>query len=346
MAGPIKPKNKITLDDDFMVDLPIDNKALSSLKMRSDSAYEKNNETKPFAEPKETINTNNSEDAESIFIKLPTGKEAKSKRVKVDPNETTLFSGNPRINSQEKDEVARLTTLIKDTKGNAVPAWGRQVNGKIEIIAGFRRRAACIQASEMLNVELFDDINEEEAYYLTELENSGRVDPDPVAMCLHYASRLDNANQIKRTMTVEDFARQQGISRQKMQSRISVGRLPKELFNVIGKHTNWDYKNLDILRAEVREAITAELFSKVLIELADLKEPSPSKVLSAIRTVTNKRQRTRNVKHLGSNGRYGSIESSASGALRLKIAKDMPDTIREKVADKIKEIEELFSSLD
>lgn len=343
----IKPRGKLSLDE-----VDVDLSPAWNIPMRD--AVEKKDEQPKAPQNKQVrqvkqveTRTNDLNESSEISVKLPSGKHVTSFRVLVDPNDTRMFEGNPRNNAQRKEDVAQLQALIEQTGGNVVPAWARTLpDGTVQVIAGFRRRLACIQAGCMLLLDMFLDIDDDDAYFLTKLENSGRIDPDPVAMCQHYASRYDSKSIRDQGVTMEEFGKQNGISRQKMQSRVSVGRMPKEIFNLIGAHIDWTYKALDELRSEIREAQNTDNYSKVIIELSELKSPTPRKVIKVIRDVMNKRQRVRNVLKLGSNGRYGSIEYSGTGSVRVNIAKDIPESIREGIKKQIKGIEDIFSKLE
>lgn len=82
--------------------------------------------------------------------------------------------GNPR-NFGIKD-ISDLLPLIKETGGNSQAVDARMVGNKIEVIAGSRRRECCIEAGFPLTVDIYEDMNDDDADYLAATENKGRKD--------------------------------------------------------------------------------------------------------------------------------------------------------------------------
>lgn len=178
------------------------------------------------------------------FLSLPTRKVAKN-TIRIEAESTTLWPGNPR-NFAVGIDISDLVPLIKKAKGNIQPVFGRKLdrpkNGaEIEIIAGCRRRLSCIETGELLTVDLID-INDEEARYLAELENQGRKDPDLITTCRYLKYLFDQKKLDNPDFTIEQFANEEGTTRQTMTEKLRLADLPLWLLRTVKDSDSWTFR--------------------------------------------------------------------------------------------------------
>lgn len=180
-------------------------------------------------------------------IKNVPGTELKGKRIKIDPKKTTLFPDNPR-NFAPKDDLADLLPLIKKTGGNSTAVDGRIIQGSVEIIAGSRRRDACLLTDLPLIVDLWDDVNDELACSIAEIENSGRKDPDVIADCCYLLHRYNKLKKVDSTLNVEKFAAMYHNQRRNMMTLFGIARMPEWVRNCATVRSEWTIRQADTLR--------------------------------------------------------------------------------------------------
>lgn len=178
------------------------------------------------------------------FLSLPTRKVAKN-TIRIDAEQTTLWPGNPR-NFAVGIDISDLVPLIKKAKGNIQPVFGRKLdrprNGvEIEIIAGCRRRLSCIETGEPLTVDLID-ISDDEARYLAELENQGRKDPDLITTCRYLKYLFDQKKMDNPDFTIEQFAIEEGTTRQTMTEKLRLADLPLWLLRTVKDSDSWTFR--------------------------------------------------------------------------------------------------------
>jgi len=182
-------------------------------------------------------------DSES-FLTLAS-RQVKKTTVQVDPAKTRLWAGNPR-NFALVVDISDLVPLIKKGKGNLTPVYARKLsvpdeNGiEIEVIAGCRRRLSCIEAGELLTVDLVD-VDDTEAKYLADNENNGRTDPDFLTDCRYLKFVYDNMKREDESLTVSIFAEMQDkkVSRQTMNEKLKLAELPEWIQTPVQDTYSW-----------------------------------------------------------------------------------------------------------
>ena len=178
------------------------------------------------------------------FLTLPS-RQVKKTTIKVDPTKTRLWSGNPR-NFALVIDISDLIPLIKKGKGNLTPVYARKLsvpdenNIEIEVIAGCRRRLSCIEAGELLTVDLID-VDDNEAKYLADNENNGRTEPDFLTDCRYLKFVYDNMKREDESLTVAIFAEMQDkkVSRQTMNEKLKLAELPDWIQTPVQDSYTW-----------------------------------------------------------------------------------------------------------
>ncbi|WDE02708.1 ParB N-terminal domain-containing protein [Thalassomonas actiniarum] len=172
-------------------------------------------------------------------------RQVKKTTIQVDPAKTRLWSGNPR-NFALVVDISDLVPLIKKGKGNLTPVYARKLsvpdeNGiEIEVIAGCRRRLSCIEAGELLTVDLVD-VDDSEAKYLADNENNGRTEPDFLTDCRYLKFVYDNMKREDDSLTVTIFAEMQDkkVSRQTMNEKLKLAELPEWIQTPVQDTYTW-----------------------------------------------------------------------------------------------------------
>lgn len=160
------------------------------------------------------------------------GRVATGYQIRTEARNTTLWQGNPR-NFETSTDISDLKPLLKASNGNSEAVSARLINGKIEVLAGKRRRMACIELDLPLLINVYDDLTDDECHFIADVENRGRKDLNHITYCQYLASRFDELNlDPLHKISVEEFGKKYQLSRQNMQNRISTGRQPSFLFEV------------------------------------------------------------------------------------------------------------------
>lgn len=200
-------------------------------------------DNKPLASSPEPVSSN------SGVIKPLPGRKAVGYQKLVDPNNTMLWEGNPR-NFERDVDISELRELLKSSGGNTEAVTATTINGKLTVIAGRSRRQGCIEESLQLLVDVFDDLTDEECHFIADMENRGRKDLSQVAYCRYLAHRFDGLSESPSTkVSVAEFAENYKIKRQAMQDKISVGRLPRFLFDSVTAMDSWGMRQLLAVRS-------------------------------------------------------------------------------------------------
>ena len=187
------------------------------------------------------------------------GEELKLTSERVDPNKTIVWAGNPRLFEQGETNVEDLLPHIHHTKGNTMPAYGRKAvhDGEdvIEIIAGSRRRLACIRGGYDLLVNLIE-CNDSQALLLTEQENEGREGTTFIAGCRWHLAQYES---IKTAMeeqgckyTQEQYATSRNSNLTKIQDYFSFARFPDWLTRCVRDQSTLSYRSCNTLRKLLR----------------------------------------------------------------------------------------------
>lgn len=174
--------------------------------------------------------------------------DTKGSILHIDPSKTRLWQGNPRNFSFHSD-LSELITLIKQSKGNVTPVIARRLPVKdangvdIEIIAGSRRRAACIEACEKLKISLVD-VDNDQAKVIAEAENKGRKDTDLFSDSRYLKHIYDEMKKVDPQLTIEAFASLQTPkqTRQTMNDRLKLAEVPLWLQKPVKNPDDWSFR--------------------------------------------------------------------------------------------------------
>ena len=192
--------------------------------------------------------------------------------LKTNPSETIVWNGNPRLFESCEADIEDLLPLIHQTKGNTIPAFGRwtEIDGKktIEIIAGSRRRLACIRAGYELLINIIE-CDDDEALLLTGIENKGREKTSFIADCRWHVSQFEAIQKRKRLhgeeYTQRNYANQQDVSLSTMGDYIAFGRFPRWLTDSISNQASISYRSCNEIRKLLKgdqEALKKKLEGK------------------------------------------------------------------------------------
>ncbi len=177
------------------------------------------------------------------------GRQVDKLTIQTDPLKTKLWHGNPR-NFSTNVVVDDLLPQIKAAGTNTVPVYGRYANDAkgqyVEVIAGSRRRLAAEQLSLPLTVDIVD-INDDEAYFLAEMENNGRKDLDFIGSYRYLKSRFDTLKHSV-GINVGKFAEKHHMQRQHMSEIINIAELPDALLDCVNDPYTWTHRKLKSLK--------------------------------------------------------------------------------------------------
>lgn len=196
--------------------------------------------------PSEMADTNDYEVIGNVIKPVPGG-ELKGRRIKIDAKKTSLFPDNPR-NFAPKDDLADLLPLIEKTGGNSTAVDGRLVQGKVEVIAGSRRRDACLLLELPLVVDLWDDVTHEMACCIADYENSGRKGVDRIADSCYLMHRFNTLKRSDPAFTIEKFAAMYNNKRRNMTTIFGIAKLPEWVRNCALARSEWSIRQADTLR--------------------------------------------------------------------------------------------------
>jgi ParB/RepB/Spo0J family partition protein len=183
------------------------------------------------------------------------GRKVDKTSLQVEPIKTQLWSGNPRNFSSNVD-VEDLLPQIKAAGTNTVPVYARYIQREgetiIEVIAGSRRRMATEKLSLPLTVDIID-INDDEAYFLAEMENNGRKDLDFIGSYRYLKFRFE-ALKASVGINVGKFAEKHALTRQHMSEIINIAELPDEILNSVQNPYSWTHRKLKALKQHFGQA--------------------------------------------------------------------------------------------
>lgn len=167
----------------------------------------------------------------------PTGREVATRRIRVEANETTLWEGNPR--NFAEGPIDNLLPLIQATNGNTVPIFARyDSEGRIQVIAGSRRRRACMELNKLLTVDIIE-CTDYEADAISYMENEGRLDVDAFSNGQFLLSRFNIRKKEDPSLNVGQFANNFGVERETMSRYLSIGKLPTEFKTAVKDHSTF-----------------------------------------------------------------------------------------------------------
>jgi hypothetical protein len=226
-----------------------------TLEERVSEQISKNKNNPQISEkPSPTVKEEITKSIDGNYIILE-GRKVTSETVIVNPNETIVWTGNPRNFEVFDVDTSDLLPHIISSGGNTIPVYGRRgdINGKkvIEIIAGSRRRVCCITAEVSLLVTLLD-CTDEEALSLTEDENTGRAETTFIATCRWHLSQFQSLKASNTTdgrrFSEADYAKLKGVHPVTIQDYLAIGAFPDEIIKCVTDPKSWSYRACKTLR--------------------------------------------------------------------------------------------------
>ncbi|CDL83653.1 ParB family protein [Xenorhabdus szentirmaii] len=229
----------------------------------------------------------NSQEAEKRTFTLSSGKKVVFTRQHISANELEEKTFvDPTINGRDQSTLTResLQDIIRTIfLQQFFPAIGRVIDGKIEILDGSRRRAACIFLNIGLDVLLTDeDIDVHDARQLAaDLQTAKEHNLRELG--LRFQFMLDSG------MKQRDIAEVEGISTAKVTRALQAASVPAEMiafFPVVSELSLSDYKFLLSMMEEIKklnlslEEILDEIRDKM--DKAEIKEETPDSIKNAI----------------------------------------------------------------
>ncbi len=194
-------------------------------------------------------------DGTTITKRIP-WKTLKGRRVTVRAFDTVLWAGNPRNfqnpgNGEEEHEVdvSDLLPKIKFTGGNSQAVDARMVDGKIQVIAGKRRRLSCGKLDLELTCDVYDDVTDEDATYIAKIENEGRKDIDLLTMSTYLYHRFKEQKEVNPNLTIEAFASKFEMSERTMLDRFRLAKLPEWIKDSCADRHSWTVRQANSLAA-------------------------------------------------------------------------------------------------
>lgn len=262
------------------------------------------------------------------------GRVAKGYQVRVSASSTVLWAGNPR-NFESDVDISDLKHLLAATNGNTEAVTARLKDGKLQIIAGKRRRMACLELDLPILANVFDDLSDDECHFVADIENRGRKDLTHIAYCQYLAQRYDELCEDPSTrVTIEEFGEKYQINRTTMQNKISTGRLPRFLFENVADMNMWGVRQSSSVLA---------LYNKLrdisYIDDNDIKDAlatcrNPTDIISALTSLSGEGANNKDAPKLKSM-RVGegtiSIKQGRSGALTVKVDSKVGPDVKERL---------------
>lgn len=216
-----------------------------------------------FARRQPVTSTQNKSEAKEITKFIP-GKVLKGVRVVIEaPADTELWSENPRNFDYDKD-LSDLVPLIIKAGSNSTPVDARVLpNGKIQIIAGSRRRASCIAAKKPLVADVWSDLTDDDAATISETENEGRKDITELGKCLYFAAKQERLKASSPNFDMDEFAKNHHMKKSMMYERISIAKLPETVRKIAETDTPWTLNDLIKLRSIYRDHVQSSAHSEI-----------------------------------------------------------------------------------
>lgn len=262
------------------------------------------------------------------------GRVAKGYQVRVPASSTVLWSGNPR-NFESDVDVSDLKPLLTATNGNTEAVTARLKDGKLQIIAGKRRRMACLELDLPILANVFDNLSDDECHFVADIENRGRKDLTHIAYCQYLAQRYDELCKDPSTrVTVEEFGEKYRINRTTMQNKISTGRLPRYLFESVADMNMWGVRQSSSVLALYNKLRDISYIDDSNIKDALASCRNPTDVISALTSLAGEGANNKDTPKTQSM-RVGqgtiSIKHGRSGALTVKVDSKVSSDVKERL---------------
>tara|TARA_Y100001951_G_scaffold104574_1_gene116619 strand:- start:2611 stop:3519 length:909 start_codon:yes stop_codon:yes gene_type:complete len=230
----------------------------------------------------------------TIFKTVP-GAVLRGRRLKVKASTTTLWASNPRNFSPNKD-ISDLRPLIKESGGNTQAVDARLVEGKIEIIAGSRRRQVCIEEGLDLTIDLYEEVSNEQAHYIAYTENV-RKDVDLLSQACYLRSRFNELKANDNTMTVEIFSNMHNMKPRNMHYYLAASNLPDSILSSANQRDQWSLRMANKLKYYFDALTKSGMKEDDVVKQAKLPLSTPSLVLNALKKLTLQFENSGEPKH-------------------------------------------------
>ena len=185
-----------------------------------------------------------------IELNFGHGVKALFKLITIQPEDieskTTVYRGNARIQSALNAFTLRDLLPSVRTNGMTFPAIGRQLpDGTYEVLDGSRRRMACLLARQPYYLYITNSslINESNAQYLSDVANVHK-------QLSQYEQGRRYSELLKSGLSLEDVARQEGISKPKVCQARDAYELPEAFYHAhasgfeLGRPRITSYRNM------------------------------------------------------------------------------------------------------
>lgn len=241
-------------------------------------------------------------------------------RIRLKASETTLWDENPR-NFGPKGDYSDLEDAIRESGGNTQAVDARIVNGKVQIIAGSRRRYCCMVLDLPLTADLWDDINDDVACYIAETENSERKDIDLLSDYNYLFNRFNKLKSQDDSMTVEQFAIRYKNKRRNMHNIFAIAKLPSWLKDCAKNRSSWSQRQALTLESYYRNALQTNT-EESLKAVFQKQLTTPSQVLALLKEYTTGKEKSSIPTISSKSGISFNLSSNKSGV--VKISPDSP----------------------
>ncbi len=176
-----------------------------------------------------------------------------------------------------------------------IPALGRRkADGKVEVIAGSRRRRACIKEDVKFLIDVID-ATDEQAQQMAYIENEGRLDIDVWGQAAYYAIVFDNDKIIDPTLDITRFAEKYKVSRKTMSEYINLNaKVPSWLINACeredkqenGKiHLLWTFNLANQLKRVFKQIDSVSEQEKLKESLINKRLKDPKSLISYVKNL-------------------------------------------------------------
>lgn len=173
----------------------------------------------------------------------------------------SVLAFNPRNFEATYDESAlydhELFASIKENNQNAKPVVARFNDGKIELIEGSRRLHNAKLAEANLFIQIYFDVSDKNAEYLTYVENHGRAAIGVLAFGKFLLESFNRAQKSQPDLRIKEFAQQWEMAPDNITRYLNFGRMPAYLRSAASYKKNdlWTWRKATKMR-QMYEAIT------------------------------------------------------------------------------------------
>lgn len=286
---------------------------------------------------------------------FPNGRKIKGDTVIVPPNmhpQTYDFKQNPRkILGADPVAIARLSEDIRSTKGNNVAVWARlDKENKIEVIAGYCRRSVVAQESLPLKVDLYksEDISFSEAVLMSYDENDKRNELDVLSNAI-FMYQLRQMEEYK-NLSMEEFGACFKYTRTHASLLVNIGKIPLFVTRILPDRQRWTLESLrtfkNLVSKRYGHAVGRDIeyeenspdLKSLELALIENKPKTPEATLTLVRSLLGKKDSELEPIKLGSNGKYGSVKYTSTGAVTINLNKRFLSEHRGRAEDLVQDL--------